>query len=522
MFALGLHPVFAQQKLPRAGRDFTFGIIEGPDNLPNAPASMIVMTVLSPYSGSGSVVSPQGFSQQFTFSSNVADTIVLPDTLMHLNDLGKTNKGLIVHTSVPVNIVLHDYAVAAGDATQILPDDALDTSYTVSAWGLYNDPQENNHCEFIVTAKHEGTFVQITPSVTTMLGQPANVPFTVSLNPGECYIVKADISVDSITSLSGSTVSSSAPVSVIAGTTCGYVPLGVESCNELMDELIGKKWWGNHFFVQPLSSLDSIIELVVTSDQNFSATINGAPTPSNGNRLQAELTGPNEIVTTAPAEVQQLTRGSTVAGRGVSDPTLVTILDVSEYADTLMFNSPDFNNSGFQHWTPIIFPTSEASAILLDGLALSSYPDPSTVINGGSMSAIAPNIGAGVHTIFSPVPVFALATGFATADAYSFIAGTVRSPQDTITQTVVSSTPVPNVELSVSVFPNPVTDHVTIAANEPLSSIQLIDPLGRILKTVLHPFATTTLDVKNVVAGSYFILATARDRTIPAQITIIR
>ena len=67
LLALGSYPGFGQHKLPRAGRDFTFGIIEGPDNLPNAPASLIIMTVLSPYTGSGAVVSPQGFSQQFTF-----------------------------------------------------------------------------------------------------------------------------------------------------------------------------------------------------------------------------------------------------------------------------------------------------------------------------------------------------------------------------------------------------------------------------------------------------------------------
>ena len=199
------------------------------------------------------------------------------------------------------------------------------------------------------------------------------------------------------------------------------------------------------------------------------------------------------------------------------------ILDSSEYADSIIFNSPDFNGSGFQHWTPIIFPTSEASSILLDGLALSNYPDPSTVINGSTMSAIAPNIAAGVHTIFSPVPVFALATGFASADAYSFIAGTVQLPQDTLTQTVVSNMQVSNAaELSVSAFPNPTTDHITIVANEPLSSVQLIDPLGRILKTVLHPSTPTTLDVRNILTGSYFILAAVHDRTIPVQITIIR
>jgi hypothetical protein len=529
----------AQQKLPRAGRDFAFGIIEGPDNLPEAGGqvvSILTLTVLSPYSGSGSIISPLGFSQTFTFRPNIATILMLPDSLMHLNDLGKTNKGLLVHTSAPVNLVLHDYAPAAGDATQILPNEALDTSYMVAEWGLYDDPQENNHCQFIITAKNEGTIVTVTPSVATMLGQSANKPFTIVLNAGECYIVKSDTSDQPIsTSLSGSIISSTQPVSVIVGTTCGYVPLGVESCNEIMDELLGKKWWGEHFFVQALGNHDSIIQLMVTSDQSFSVTINDSQMQSSsvgnggGNQLQAQLAGAGEIVTTAPAEVQQLTRGSEFSLDGVSDPTLVTILDTSQYANAIIFNSPQITGAHFEQWAPIIFPTAQAGAIQLDGLSLSNYPQPSTVINGSSMSAINPSIGSGVHTIYSPVPVFALGTGFDQADAYSFIAGTIIPPQDTSLS--VTTLLQDEGDFEVSAFPNPATDLITIFAHRnalltpegdsPIT-IQLVDQLGRILKTVSSTMMPASLDVRNIASGSYFVLVNSNGYIGQARIAIIR
>jgi hypothetical protein len=512
----------AQQKLPRAGRAFTFGIIEGPDNLSGGGSSLITLTVLSPYAGSGIVASPKGFAQQFTFVPNTATILVLPDSLMHLNDLGKTTKGIQVHTTEPVNLVLHDYLTAAGDATQILPDEALDTSYLISEWGIFNDVSEDNHSEFIVTAKQEATAVTIMPSETTMLGQAAGVPFSVVLNTGECYIVKSDISAGNLsTTLSGSTVSSSKPVSVIVGTTCAYVPLGVESCNELMDELLGKKWWGDHFFVQPLGNLDSVVQLVVTSDKSFSVQINGANSISSavgkGNQLQAQITGAGEIVASTPVELQQLTQGSTFAVAGISDPTLVTILDTSEYSDTMMFYSPTFSGSSFQDWAPIIFPTSKTSTIFLDGLALSSYPETSTIIHGSAMSAVNPSIGTGVHTIISPVPVFALGTGFDIADAYSFVAGTTLPY---IQAEVTPNNPVNSV-LSLSVFPNPAMHYITIVPTEPLVSVQLFDPLGRVIKTILHPPTPFTFDVSTIPAGSYFIIAKTNDANIESRVQVI-
>ena len=450
LLALGQVPiVHGQTVLPRAGRSFSFGIIEGPDNLIDStqgPLSQLTLTVVSMYSGCGVVVSPSGFFLDFTFAPGAATVIDLPYDLMQRSDIGKTNKGILVHTSEPVNLVLHDYAPEAGDASQILPDDALDTSYVSFGWGIWDDPSdptpERNTMEFLVTATSDSTLVTITPSVSTLNGEPALVPFTVRLDRGECYIVKADTSDQpSDPSLSGSTIISTKPVSVIAGLTCAYVPVAVESCQELMDELVGKKWWGSHFFVQPLGNADSAVVLVLTSDRPFFARINNGFAGSNNNRLVAQFAGPAEISTfdaNGPirVEAQQLTRGSSFATdfNLSSDPTLVTVLDTQYYADTLIWNTPNFNNGqGFENWVPIICPTVDLSRITLDGAPLTAAGAQSSVIHGSEYSAINPSLFSGEHTLISPDPIFALVTGFANSDAYSFMAGTAGSPisQDT-------------------------------------------------------------------------------------------
>ena len=481
----------AQPGVPRAGRNFSFGIIEGPDLLIVGDSSLspshLSLTVLSPHDGCGVYLSPSGAAGEFTFAANQATTLDLPYNLMQTHDLGKTKKGILVHTSQPVNLVLIDSMPEAGDATQIYPDEALDTSYVVGEWGLWNDPldQENNRVEFLVTASQDNTIVTITPTVRTMLGQPAGVPFTTTLMRGESYIVKADsTSLPLVTSLSGSLVSATKPVSVIAGTTCAYVEIGVQSCNEVMDESIGKKWWGSDFFVQPLGNLDNMVEVVMSCDKQFFASINGSLSGSANNRLWAEFFGPAEIKafdvngTPIPVEMVQLTRGSTYASSGESDPTMVTILPQSFYSDTMLWNAPHIvepDLSGFANWAPIIYPTAAFDKILLDGQPLSSIPvaklfGGQSQILSPTMSAINPSVDEGVHTLVSPVPIFALATGFQSADAYSFIPGTTAAsvPQITAHHTIVLT---PEAAMACSDFGVNASLDTPMALNEFVSSL---------------------------------------------------
>ncbi len=429
---------FAQAQLPRAGQSFSFGIIDGPytfaDSASYLRGTSLTLTVVSAYSGCGIITSPSGYVQDFSFAPGAPTVIDLPLNLIHLNDLGKTNKGLLVHTTEPVNLVLHDYVQYGGEATQILPDAALDTSYVAFGWGLWDDPSdgEDNLSEFLVTAEYDSTFVTIIPSVRTLLNQADSVPFTVMLNRGECYIVKSDTSGHPVDpSLSGSTVRSTKSVSVISGLTCGYVPVAVQACNELMDELIGRKWWGSHFLVQPLDPNDSSGEIVLTSDRDFTAKINNTAFSSTNGRLSTSFKGTAEIRTfdsqlqPFPVEAHQLTRSFSDCDSGFGDPSLVTILDTSYYSDTALWNTPSYF---FSHFVPIIVPTADLGRATLDGTPLNQLGVPSSVINGSEYSAIDPPVLSGEHRILSPDPIFAVSTGFYVADAYSFITGTAGSP----------------------------------------------------------------------------------------------
>ena len=219
-----------------------------------------------------------------------------------------------------------------------------------------------------------------------MNGLLGGVPVTIQLDRGECYIVKADTSDHpSDPSLSGSKIHSTKPVSVISGLTCGYVPVGDQSCNELMDELIGKKWWGSHFFFQPMGNSDLGVELVLTSDRDFYAKLDNGFLTSTQGRIATIFSGTAEVRTfdlqgnPVQVEAHQLTRGSDFYdffdfGNLVGDPTLVSVLDTQYYTDTLVWNTPLLppeNGQPFLHFVPIVVPTADLSRSTIDGTPLS-------------------------------------------------------------------------------------------------------------------------------------------------------
>ena len=76
----------------------------------------------------------------------------------------------------------------------------------------------------------------------------------------------------------------------------------------------------------------------------------------------------------------------------------------------------------------------------------------------------------------------------------------------------------------VSLYPNPVSDNITIAIDEPGSNniaIKICDVYGKEMYKNQFSDAVFTIDVSGFAAGTYFVLASADDRIIHSQKVII-
>lgn len=415
------------QQIPRAGTRFTFALPEGADAvLPIRTPSQITLNVLSAHDGTGVIWSPSGVTISFAFSAGQVKVMPLANTLMLIDDLGKSDRGLIVRTTQPVSLTLHYALDYAGEATQIWPDEALDTSYLIPGWGLWNDIQENNRTQITVVASENNTMVTVNPSINCIGGERAGVPSAMMLQRGECYVLKADTTTNGslLTMLFRSRVTSDKPVSVLTSTTCAYVPLMSQACNPLLDHILPLQNTGTEFLVSPPSDIGQKGKVLFISDSGTFFVIGpGSTALASGGRAEMTLTQPTRFITTAPAQCYLLTGGNDFALFG--DPTIVSVPPANRYfADTLMWFAPrivnTYDGGTMLHFVSIIYPTADENRIFLDKDLVADYPV-RTQISGTPMSAAMMQVREGLHSITSPAPVLATAYGLYAADAYSFV-----------------------------------------------------------------------------------------------------
>lgn len=498
------------QSIPRAGTRFTFAVPEGADRIwVITTPSTLTLNVLSPHDGNGVVWSPSGVMIPFTFTANQATVVNLPYSLMTLHDLGKSQKGIIVRTTQPVNLAFHNALDYAGEATQIWPDEALDTNYLVPGWGLWNDVQENNRSQITVVATENNTTVTVTPSVNCIGGELKGVPSTMTLQRGECYIIKADTSgLPVVTSLFGSRISSDKPVSVLTSTTCAYVPLENQACNEIIDHLLPLKNVGTEFYVStPVEVGHKCRVLFISETPDFFVFTPGSTALSKNGRAELSINQPSRFQTSAPVQCYLLTEGSW--SYSFSDPSIVTVLPVDKYHDSLLWYSPRIltETIPLYHFASVIYPTANKDEIFVDNNAIGLYPN-TVEIAGTPMSAAMISVREGVHRINSPVPVYGTAYGFFTADAYSFVI-TGKGPR------IVIDSPAVNLRTS---FPDGKTCEVFTGTVFLEEGFQIPDDAHQFRLTVTYDPAAVRL-VQAIPTGLLAAQTVTLDTSVPGVIT---
>ncbi|HEY6172438.1 MAG TPA: IgGFc-binding protein, partial [Candidatus Kapabacteria bacterium] len=427
LLLLGVAPVLSQG-LKTAGTSFTFAIPEGADRVSSEfTPSRLALIIVSQYDGDGVVYSPSGVEIPFTFRANRAAQVELPHSLMHLYELGKTTKGILVRTTQPINLTYYLINPFASESSQIFPDDDLGTDYLVTGWGLWNDSSiftntyEDNRNQIVVISNTDGTDITITPKVNCLGGHSADVPINVTLNRGETFVLKADVfSTPVSSSLSNSSVRASKPVSVMMASTCAYVPLQQQACNPLIDHLLPISLSTDTiFYAIPPSDPkhDSRLVFISTTPQFFVVNSNGIVYQTTTGRIVVSLNNPDMFLLSAPAICHMLTSGTDNFPQ--SDPAIAPVLPLRNWGDTLLWLSPSFpfTFGNIINSVSLIYPTNDSDRVLLDGVPISTYPTRYPIPNSVFSALITPTLD-GEHKVTSPVPVFSMMGGFDYAEAY--------------------------------------------------------------------------------------------------------
>lgn len=375
-------------------------------------------------SGSSGVISMPGtgWLQTFTVPINGSISITIPDIYNPSDTLPNTilNKGIHIVSGNPISVYAANQAPASSDATLIIPTDALGNEYRVMCYS----PLSDSPTEFLILGVEDNTQIQIIPTAAVYGGVGANVPFNITLNQGDVYLVRSygDLTGTLIKSINTNDCKTFA---VFAGHECAYVPVTCQYCDHLYEQMIPTHAWGRNYITTPLLTRNGDQFRILAKDNGTVVHINGgAPINLNAGQFhETYLTQASYITSNNPISVAQYSRGSK-CDNTISDPFMVILSPTEQFMNHIVFQA--FNTSVInQFYVNLITKTSFTNLVTLDGTTLSGW---NTVPSNTQFSYNRLYLSQGTHLVHSDTGVTALVYGYGSDDSYGYLGGANLKP----------------------------------------------------------------------------------------------
>jgi gliding motility-associated-like protein len=358
---------------------------------------------------------------------------------------GFSDKGISIESDVPIVAYAHIYGSASSGATMLLPVGTYGYEYaTLSSRQNYST---DTYSWFYVIADYDNTKVEITPSVPTLGGKPANTTFTVTLNRGEVYQVLGAMQPGGGSEgydLSGSHVRSVInedgkcyPMAVFSGSSrtgigCGGSTGG--SGDNLIQQNFPSQAWGKKYLSAPTSTSSSASSLmtniyrVLVKDPATVVKVNGITLTGliNSRFYQFESNTADKIEADQPIMVAQYmaSSGSCSNTNGDGDPEMIYISPVEQGIKKVGLYRNTRESINVNYLT-LIIPTGGVSSLRIDGSPTfdHSYPHP----NAAGYTVVVKRWAAtpAQCTVTSDSAFTAVTYGLGSVESYGYNAGTL-------------------------------------------------------------------------------------------------
>lgn len=415
--------LLGQSVLTTTGTDFWLGFMN--NYLPTTESTLAVF-ISANQPTSGVVEIPLlGWSQAFTASPGISTTIELPATANNNVSAMVANRGVHVTSNSPISVYALNQADNSTDATRILPKSFLDINYFVHGYGGQENLIDTLRSELLIVATEDGTELQINPSCNILGGPLQGVPFTIQMNQGETYLLKAQ----SLEDISGTTIAGTAasgdcrPFAVFGGSECSFVPQSCSPCDHLFDQMVPSSVWGTEYFLGTFDTWISEYTYRVTAIQNGTQVFVDGVAAFNLNAGEfQEVNGiedPIYISSSAPIGVTQYMQGGgcTISG----DPAMMTANSIQQTLNQVTFTTIE-SQFVTEHHIQIIIPTNAIGALFFNGVLVSQASF--TTFPGNSAFSFADiEIPEGSHQLECQQGFIANVYGIGDAESYLYSTG---------------------------------------------------------------------------------------------------
>lgn len=369
------------QNITNEGTDFWFSFTEMYD----LSSATYEAHISSRSITSGTVTIPgTGFFSNFNVIPGAVTIVSLPaiDMTNTVNGLVVSNKVVHVTSNNPISVYAMTDNKFRTEASLVLPTSALGTKYFISTkptdfttWSFDG--------QFSIVAAGATCTVQITPTETILdpITGPsaicnAGVPYTITLNSGECYQLQTVNAGEDLTGTIIEAVNGTDKFSVFSGHNCATI-LAPSAYDPLYAAEYPTNTWGKNYIVPPIKGAPYSEFQVVASEDNTIININGTIVNLNQGDFHEDtlsiakvISGNKPIKVTHFLPSGQLTTGSSTFGYG--DPSMTGILPNEQMlVDSITFSQLDGSiDSGF---VAVVTRTSDIGTVTLNGTALTGW-----------------------------------------------------------------------------------------------------------------------------------------------------
>jgi len=386
-------------------------------------------SIFSEQAASGVMQVPAtGFEIPFTSLPNTAIEIDLPDEQWYASGSESIeNYGIRIVSDNAIRVTAIHYRLFFSDSSILLPIEELGTEYLPTCvpddTNQFSDPSQ-----IIIVSTADDNEIEIIPTELSLGLQPADMPFTITLNEGQTFQVQSsgDLTGSSVRSLSDK------KIAVFSGSQRA----NVGSCNadnHLWDQCFPIEQWGQEYYVVPLGNQSVQIKIMALEDNTTVFSDCEELIMLNAGEVYISEYSVAKIFTaTAPISVAQIKLGQECPNSGIGDPSLLNLLPTNHQIQHVAFNaSADLN--GFtdmngddapfftEHYINVVTRTEDVGAITLDGGGLETE---FAVFEGNpTYSYLVKNVVAGSHNLNSSKFFWAASYGFGFYDSYTHSLG---------------------------------------------------------------------------------------------------
>jgi gliding motility-associated-like protein len=409
------------QNLTTEGRDFWLGFMENHETDP-----IELEIYISATDTTDCVVEMPAYQLEAAITAFPDSTVkvTMPTHLAMSRGSGILEKrGVHVTADKDITVYALNKRRVSSDATVILPTVSLGKEYMVMAHVAPQNPGPSLPSECLIVGVEDNTEIEIIPSVITLDGRPAKVPFTIQLDRGSTYQMKSD------RDLTGTTISA---LNTTTGDCRNFAVFGgnewtrVGGCGSAQDHLYEQMYpvntWGREFISVPFKSRlgGDIIKILAAYDSTVIQVSNSQSIVLNrSDYTQILRSTPQHIAADQPISVAQFSRSQNCDGVE-ADPFMIMLSPVEQRLKSITFNAFDMEVVD-RYYLNLITPTAGTGRISVDGNPVGGLFD--QVQYNPQYSVAQVDISRGNHTIQSDSGFIAYVYGYGRIESFGYATG---------------------------------------------------------------------------------------------------